>query len=236
MKLKACFVVFLSIVFFTSCASHKAARQPDLSFDLQAQENKVENNGIVLMVKVFHLKSELKSYFDDDLLLYGILPVQMNLHNKSYGKTVLFNTDGINLMDPTGARNPVMSLDQVMDKVEKSFWRTAGWGVAFGCLGAIPSAINVDRTNEKIRADYESRILKSGNLISGGVTEGLIYFSVPEDITSLSGWKICVILKDMESREDIILDYGLSGTIVSPKERIRERNEAVQEATEKGNM
>jgi hypothetical protein len=219
MKFRFCFIFCLVLVVSTGCASHKAARQPDLSYDLKAQENKIEKDGIILMVKVFHLKSELKTYFDEDLLEYSVLPIQINLQNKSYGRNVVFNTDGINLIDPTGTRNPIMSSEQVIDKAKRSYWRTAGWGVCFGCLGVIPSAINVSNTNKKIQADYESRMIKGGNLICGGVTEGLTFFSVPEDLSSLSGWKVSVILKDIESSEDIILEYGLSGTIVSPKER-----------------
>jgi hypothetical protein len=51
------------------------------------------------------------------------------------------------------------------------------------------------------------------------MTEGLTFFSVPEDLSSLNGWKVSVVLKDIESSKDIILAHGLSGTIVSPKER-----------------
>jgi len=229
MRLKAWLIVCLMLVVSSGCASHKAARQPDLSYDLKAQENKVAKDGIILMVKVFHLKSELETYFDDDLLKYGLLPVQINLQNKSHGRNVVFNTDGINLIDPTGTRNPIMSSEQVIDKAKRSFWRTAGWGVAFGCIGAIPSAINVSNTNKKIQADYESRMTKGGNLIAGGMTEGLAFFTVPEDLSSLSGWKVSMILKDIESLENIILEYGLSGTIVSPKERRPEENEIEKE-------
>lgn len=124
-----------------------------------------------------------------------------------------------------------MSTEQVVEKAKKSFFRTAGWGIAFGCIGAIPSAINVSNTNEKIQADYESRMLKGGNLVAGGVTEGLICFNVPEDINNLSGWKVSVILKDIETGENIILEYGLSGTIVSPQKRISEQQEGIDEGT-----
>ena len=112
-----------------------------------------------------------------------------------------------------------MSSEQVIDKAKKSYWRAAGWGVAYGVFGLIPSMINVSSTNKTIPADYESRIIKGGNLICGGVTEGLAFFSVPEDLSNLSGWKVSVILKDIESSEDIVLEHGLSGTIIPPKER-----------------
>jgi hypothetical protein len=219
MKLRNFFILCFSLVVLTSCATHKAARQPNLSYDLRAQENKVDNKGVILMAKCFHLKSEMVTYFDDDLLQYGLLPVQINLKNNSYPRTLVLNADRINLIDPTGVRISIMSYDQVIDKAKKSYWRTAGWAVAFGLLGAIPSLINVSNTNEKIQADYESRMLKCGNLNCGSETEGLTFFSVPEDLNSLNGWKISVILKDIETENDIILDYGLYGTIVPPKER-----------------
>jgi len=231
MKLKAWFIICLMLLVSSGCASHNAARQPDLSYDLKAQENKIEKDGIALMVKVFHLKSELETYFDADLLKYSMLPVQINLQNKSYGRNVVFNTDGINLIDPTGTRNPILSAEQVIDKTKRSYWRTAGWTVAFGIFGIIPSAINVSNTNKKIQADYESRMIKGGNLIGGGAAAGLTFFTVPEGLSSLSGWKVSMILKDIESSENIILEYGLSGTIISPKERKPKGNEMDKENT-----
>ncbi len=220
--------ICMILVTMTGCASHNAARQPDISFDLQAQENRTEKKGIQLMVKVFHQKSDLKTYFDEDLLQYNILPMQIGLQNKSYGKKVVFNTDGINLIDPTGSRNPVMSGEQVIAKAKKSYWRTAGWGVAFGIVGIIPSLINVSNTNDKIQADYESRMLKSGNLVAAGQTTGLVFFNVPDNISNLSGWKVSLILKDVETSEDIVLEHGISGEIVSPKERTNEQNKALE--------
>ena len=219
MKLKAWFIVCLMLVVSSGCATHKAARQPQLSYDLTTQQNKVDKDGISLMIKCFHLKSDLETYFDDDLLKYGILPVQVNLQNKSYPTTVVLSTDGINLLDPTGSRSALMSTNQVIDKAKKSYWRAAGWGVAAGVFGIIPSMINVSNTNKKIQADYESRAIKGGNLIPGGMTEGLTFFLVPEDLSSLNGWKVSVVLKDIESSKDVIIEHGLFGTIVSPKER-----------------
>ncbi len=225
MNLRLFFIFCLVLVSFFGCATHKAARQPELSYDLRAQENKIEQDGISYLVKCFHLKSDLETYFDDDLLKYGILPVQINLQNKSYPRPVVLSKSGINLIDPTGTRHPIMPSEQVIDKVKKSYWRAAGWGVAAGIFGIIPSMINVSNTNKKIQADYESRMIKGGNLIRGGVTEGLVFFSVPEDLSSLTGWKVSVILKDIESANDIILEYGLFGTIVPPKERKQKEGE-----------
>lgn len=221
-------IVFFSLLAVLGCASHNAVRQPDLSYDLKAQENKVEKSGMILMVKPFHLKSELATYFDDDVLKYGVLPIQINLQNKSYPGAIVFNADGINLIDATGARSPGMACEQVYDKVKRSQWRSAGWGVAFGLVGVIPSLINVSTTNDKIRADLESRMIKSGNIVPGGMTEGLTYFSVPQDLSSLSGWKVSVVLKDVQNAKDVTLEHGLAGTIISPKQREQEESNAAQ--------
>jgi hypothetical protein len=213
------------LISLSGCASHKVVHQPSLLYDLNAQENKIENEGVICMVKPIHLKSELESYFDDDLLKHGVLPVQISLCNKSYGGSLSFSVDSINLVDPSNARSPLLSCDQVLDKIKKSYWRTAGWTVAFGVFGLVPSAINVSNTNRKIQADYESRLIKGGNLIEGGITEGLAYFSVPEDLSNLSGWTVSVILKDNKRERNVVLDHCLSGTVVSPKERKPKKEE-----------
>lgn len=224
-------IIICLLMFFTfGCATHKAAHQPNLSFDLKAQENQINQDGISYMVKCFYLKSDLDTYFDDDILKYGILPVQINLQNKHYPRPVILNTDGINLINSTGVRFPMLSCEQVMEKIKKSYWRTAGWGVAFGLLGVIPSAINVSNTNKKIRSDYESRMIKSGNLVCGGMTEGLCFFSVPEDLDNLSGWQVSTVLKDIQEEKSIIVRYGLSGTVIPPKERKQEPEESSEES------
>jgi len=212
------------IFIFNGCASHNAAQAPQLGFDLYAQQNKVETHGLILMAKPIHLKSELERYFDNDLLKSGVLPIQIHVLNKSYERPVVFSTDGINLIDPSQARAPMLSGDQLMKKVKKSFWRTAGWSVAFGVFGLIPSAINVSKTNKKIQADYESRMVRGGNLIPGAVTEGTAFFSVPPDISSLNGWKVSLILVDPTKDERIVIEYGLQGTVV-PRPKSDESNE-----------
>jgi len=221
-------LLLVVVASFFGCASYKAARQPVLSYDLQAQQDKMENEGVVCMIKPIHLKSELERYFDDDLLQYGILPVQVYLCNKSHGRNVIFSTEGINLINRSNSRPPVLSSEQVIDKARKSYWRTAGWAVAFGVSGLIPSAINVSNTNKKTQADYESRMIKGGNLIPDGVTEGLAFFSVPPDIGSLNGWRIGIILKDPQSSQDIVMNYGLSGTVI-PRPKEEEKKEEGEE-------
>lgn len=218
------FLVNLVLLFFViSCSSHKAVRQSNLAFDLEAQQNKTTKDGIELMIKPIHLKSELSTYFDEDLLKYGVLPVQVAICNKG-DKPVYFSTEGINLIDPSGKRCPLLPVDAVVDKAKKSLWRTAGWTVAFGIFGLIPSAINVSNTNKKIQADYDSRIIKSGNMGSGAVTEGLTFFDVPSNMSSLDGWKFMVAFKDTKNDSLSIVEYGLSGTVEERKDETQQES------------
>jgi hypothetical protein len=186
--MKRVFSGLMLVIFLCSCASHKVVHQSNLTYDLESQKNKVSENGVDLMTKPIHLKSELKTYFDQDLLKDRILPVQVSITNNSDEEFYL-STDGIYLTDPSQNNYHVLPVDDVIEKAKKSYWRTAGWGVAFGLLGAVPSLINVSSTNKKIKADYESRVLKSGKMPHGAVTEGLVFFAVPENMTTLDGWE-----------------------------------------------
>jgi hypothetical protein len=207
-------VAVIVLLIGPGCASYNAARPPALSYDLHTQDQKVSVDGVVLMAKPVHQQAELERYFDDDLLKYGILPVQINLYNNRQDGTLTFSTDGVNLVSAANERSPVLSIDQMIDKAKRSYWRTAGWGLAFGLVGATVSAINVSNTNKKLRADYESRILQSGTLRPGSTTEGFVFFPVPPDISSLNGWKISLVLKEASTSNDVILTYGLAGTMV----------------------
>lgn len=211
-------IVVLMAFLACGCASYQPARVSTLTHDLQAQENKVAKDGVVLMVKPIHMESELQAFFYDDLLgKYGILPIHINLCNKDYKGTLVFSTDSLNLISPSRNRVPILAVDDVMKKAKKSYWRTAGWGLAFGVFGIIPSAINVSKVNKKMQADYDTKTLKSGNLTCGSQTEGFAFFSVPQTLTNLSGWQLSLILKDRRQDKDILLDFGLEGTIVKRK-------------------
>lgn len=154
MSIRILSLPILSLLILSGCASYKATTPPPLGYDLTAQTNKVEQDGVVLTAKPIHQETEVQRYFDEDPLKYGILPVQIHLENKGNEDHRVCAAAGINLLDPTNSRAPAMSVDQVMDKVKKSQWRSAGWTVAAGVFGLIPSAINVNKTNKKMRADY----------------------------------------------------------------------------------
>jgi len=193
---------------------------PDLSHDVKAQESEVNKNGIILMVKCIHIKSEMKTYFDRDLVHYGILPVEIYIQNKSYPRTVFLNIDGINLIDLTGAKNPMLSCDQIIEKRKEILRFLIGTSVSlFDPISFMIGSIESSDKITKIKSSYKSHSIKFGDIISGGVTEGFTFFSVPKDLNNLNGWKISVVLKDTEAKNDIILEYALSGNIVPPNKR-----------------
>lgn len=199
-------VTLLSI----SCASRNALQQPSLSFDLNTQQNKVDSNGIEAMVKPIHSYADMKSYYDDDIIKYGVLPVQVYIKNKS-NKPYLFSLDGINLLNSTGLRVPMLSTDQTYERIKKSQWRSAGWAAATGIL-ALFSVHNVSEINDQIKADISGRILKGGNLIPGAATEGTLFYNVPPEISSIDNWKMSILLKDANGNLTT-LTYLFSGNI-----------------------
>ncbi len=222
-KVSETIIIVILTFFIAGCAAHNAVLQPNLMFDLHAQQNGIVKDGIKLLVKPIYLKSDLITYFDQDLLKYGILPVQISILNKS-NSTIYFSTEGINLMDTNNNRCPLLSVDSVIDKCKKSYWRTAGWTVAFGVFGLIPSAINVLNTNEKIQSDYDSRVLKSGNMVPGSTTEGLAFFDVPQNISTLDNWKLVLLFKDVLNGKLISIKTGLHGKLeVRPKQQLKKK-------------
>jgi len=212
-------LLFVLISFsIIGCASYQPAVAPSLNYDLTSQQNKVEKEGLVLLIKPVYMTSELEAFFDDDLVRnYGILPVHFNLSNKSYPGTLVFSTDSFNLLSPARERAPILSSNDVYKKAKKSHWRTVGWTVAFGVFGLIPSIINVENTNKKIQADLDTKVVKSGNLTVGSQTEGFAFFSIPQTISSLSGWQLSLLLKDLANGKEVQIDYGLEGTIIPAK-------------------
>lgn len=208
-----CLVLLLS----AGCAQHDAVRHPSLAYDLTAQQNKLVQGNLEFMARPIHSRTELETYFGTDLLRHGVLPVQMVVANKS-GETVNFTTEGLALYDPSGGRHPFLPADKVVDKSKRSHWRTAGWGVAFGILGAVPSAMNVERVNRQIRADFEARSIKGGNLVDGGITEGTAFFQVPEGLSSLDGYALAFVYRRAGAAEPLTIRYNLQGQVEQRQE------------------
>lgn len=202
------------LILIFSCAHHQPVQVPQLALDLQAQQNKVEKDGVVLMAKPIHRKSELKAYFDDDLLDIGVLPIQISVINKTNSRTLVLSPAGINLIDAGGGTVPHLEGQALHEKVKKSYWRSAGWTAAFGIFGLIPSLINVGNANERIQAYYDARAIKGGNLVPGAMVEGLCFYSVPPELSSLHGWKISIALINPVTSDHIFIEYGLQGTII----------------------
>jgi len=215
----------LITVFTVSCASRNAIQQPSLSYDLNTQQNKVVEGGIEMMAKPIHSSAELTSYYDEDTIKYGVLPVQVYVFNKS-SQSYLLNLDGVNLIDGTGARVPLLSVEQTYERIKKSQWRSAGWAVATGVFAAF-SIHNVAEVNKQIKADIASRYLKSGNLSAGSATEGTLFYNVPPEISSVDNWKLSLVLHDSEGKP-VVTTYAFSGNIeqrTAPKEENKPQDE-----------
>ena len=210
-------LILISIAFiFFSCASHAPIKQPNLHSNLEAQQNKQVLNNIEIMARPIHSKSEIKNFYDEDLILYGVLPFHLCFKNNSSNASCHIEINKAALIDPDGSSNWPLTHEQVYEKASKSYFRTAGWAVAFGVFGAVPSLINVAYTNEKIKADYESCMLKNGELVGGGFTEGSIFFSVDNKIESLDGWQLKVGF-DNENNTKNFVTFELSGEVEQPR-------------------
>ncbi len=210
--MKGVWSILLFVAVFSGCAQHDTVRHPSLAYDLSAQQNKMVQDDLEFMALPVHLRSELENYFGKDLLHDGVLPVQVVIANKGE-ETVNFSTEGFSLRDATGGRHPFLPVEKVVKRTKRSHLRTVGWGVAFGLLGAVPSAINVEQVNRRIRADFDSRVIKSGNLVAGGMTEGTAFFLVPENISSLDGWDFVFAHRRAGDEEPRIIRYGLHGAV-----------------------
>lgn len=196
-----------------TCSRSYPTKALDLSYNVQAQSEQQETEGVVVIVKPLHHKKELEEYFDADLMQYGILPLQLHIENKAHDQAVVVSADGIYLSNPSGEHIPHLSAEKAAKKAKRSYLRTAGWGVAFGLLGAVPSAINVAYINDKIEKDYKSRTLGEGDVLPGESVHGFSFFEIPEELSTLDGWKATVVMKDRADREQTIMERPLAGAV-----------------------
>ncbi|HCY84262.1 MAG TPA: hypothetical protein DHV36_03910, partial [Desulfobacteraceae bacterium] len=200
-------VIFLCIV---SCASHKPISTTALTRGADAEDKKVSQDGIDLMISPIVSKAVMKAYFDQDLLAYGILPVQVCILNNTDAPLNL-STEAVCLMDDSSGTCPRLSVDKVVRRLKKSYWRSVGWGAALGLMGAIPSAINVGMTNEKIAFFYKTRALKTDELPVGTSTEGLVFFEIPDQVSALDGWTFQLRYRMPSHPKTRTLPYALAG-------------------------
>ena len=206
--------MFLFSFAVCGCATHAPIKTPDLTSDLVSQREKQVKNDVEVMMLPIHDKQDLKAYFDEDLILFGVLPVKVNIDNLGTDPCFI-GVEYAQITDSDGNRNPAMNLEQVYDHTYKSYWRTAGWGVAFGVLGAVPSLINVAVTNDKIKADYNTCMLKDGEMPGKSHTEGTLFFEIDEKTPSLDGWKFQIGLE--KNGEPFYFVFDLSGPIEQPR-------------------
>ena len=209
------FSIFFIFSFLIGCATHSAIKQPNLYSDMKAQQNRQTIDQVEIMVKPIVSKKENKAYYDEDLILYGVLPFHVCFKNTNPKASCRIEPEKAILVDPDGTSNPPLTLEEVYAKASKSYFRALGWGAAFGLLGAVPSAINVAVVNDKIKADYESCMIKSGELVSGAYTEGSLFFAIDNKIDSLDGWKLKFDFGDENSPK--LLSFGLSGEVEQPR-------------------
>ena len=183
-------------------------------------ENKaerIESQGFEFIAKPILTEEEHLSYFDNDLIKQGILPMQLFVANVESDDMYQLKPENIVVTDINGVRKTGLTVDQLVQKTKKSYWRTAGWTVLFGVFGAVPSAINVSKTNAKIRSSYTAKIMKESTLRKGAEAEGLMFFAIPKDSDSIENWELSMILKGTTTSETVPLKYQLRGDIPERK-------------------
>ena len=105
------FSAILAIFFFFSsligCASHTPIKQPNLVSNMEAQQNRQTVDQVEIMVRPIVSKSENKAYYDEDLILYGVLPFHVCFKNNDANASCLINAEKAVLVNPDGASNPI---------------------------------------------------------------------------------------------------------------------------------
>jgi hypothetical protein len=182
---------------------------------MEAQQNKQTANQIEIMVRPIVSKSDNKAYYDEDLILYGVLPFHVSFRNMGSNESCHIKAEKSALVDPDGKSSPPLTLEEVYKQASKSYARTLGWGAAFGLIGAIPSVINVTVVNDKIKADYESCMIKSGELVGGAYTEGSLFFGIDNKIESLDDLILQFDFDGINDPNPVI--FELSGQIEQPR-------------------
>ena len=211
---KALLTLCLMAFALHGCASHDPIQDPSLDTDLKVQSGKKTVNDVSIMIRVVHDKEMLQAYYDEDLVGWGMLPVQVNIENLGKEPAYL-GLEYAALICPTGRIQSALSFEQAYHKAKKSYWATAGWAVAFGLVGAVPSLINVSQTNEKIAADYKRVMLKSGEMVENAHTEGSIFFDIDKKIASLDGWKFKIGFE--RETKPFMVTFDLEGKVEQPR-------------------
>lgn len=208
-----CIIIIFSYIFVAGCASYVSTRQAPLNINPIAQQNKKISDDTESMVFPITTQNLQKQIFDTNLTKKGYLPVQISIVNKK-DCNLTFDKDGVVILSPEGVEIPRTSNLDVARDTDKSIGRTVGWTVAFGVVGLIPSALNVSKTNKRIQADYVAKAPIEGNLVPGGMVDGILFFKLPDKkIKSLNDYKINIVLHDELRNEDINITHALYGDI-----------------------
>lgn len=218
--------LLMAALFFvaTSCATHNPIVPPDLDNDLAAQQARQVKDGIAVMALPVHSKSALSAHFDEDLIHEGVLPIQVDIDNRSgspcaieIGRTALFNADGESF--------PPLNLKEISWEASHSYAYAIPWGIGFGLIGALPSMINVAMVNEKIEKDYDNCMLKDAAMVDGASTTGTLFFPIDDDIASLDEWFFSLGLTRDGQAVDFVFD--LHGAVEQPRVERQEKTERV---------
>jgi hypothetical protein len=207
-------VLMMLLISVFGCATHDSIKTPDLVSNPDCLAEKQVKNDVEIMMMAIHDKQSLKSYFDEDLIALGVLPVKVSIDN--IGENPCFiGVEYAHIADPHDAKSAAMTLEEVYNRTSKSYWRTAGWGVAFGLLGALPSAVNVASTNQKIKADYDTCMLKDGRLPAKTHTDGTLFFEIDEKVASLDDWTFKIGID--RDGEPFYFIFDLHGQVEQPR-------------------
>ena len=186
--LRNMFIIALGLAVFSGCASFETVQQPRLANTAQARRDVVRVSSVALYAKAVHTKEEMEGMFDDDMLKYDILPIRLEIVNNS-GTDILVEAETIQLRDGAGAVRPHVSLESATAKAKKSYWRAAGWGALWIPL-AIGSAIDVNEANKDVEQGMRNLAFHGGVIEPSFSSEGILFFQVPEELSSISEWRL----------------------------------------------
>lgn len=211
--------IFELIVYFilgitAGCATHNPISPPDLDNDLAAQRYKQVKDGVEVMALPVHEKIDLANHFDEDLIYDGVLPVQIDIENKS-GESCSIDITRASLHDAEGKSFPPLTLDDVYSEASHTYAYAIPWAIGFGLVGGIPSMINVAVVNDRIKKDYYGCMLKSDEMVPGSGTTGTLFFPVDDKIKSLDDWYLTFGLT--RNGEPIDFTFDLHGTVEQPR-------------------
>jgi len=200
---------------------HSPLKPIDLNTDLVAQAERQTHEDIEVMIKPIHEKDQLNVHFDDDLVMFNLLPVQVNIENEGFSPCSI-GISQTSLSDPSGNNFPALTSDEVYDETYKSYGRMIPWAILFGPVGALGSMINVAAVNDTIKKEYSVCMIEDGEVVPEARTAGLMFFEIDSKVESLDGWKVNMGITKDERLIDFVFD--LHGDVEQP--RVQKHNQS----------